>query len=108
MKQYIKFCNKKGLKASRFSSLQAYKKPEMKKVLISTDDNWCGNFTGDKMELSLISRENSWAVLGSGTDDFILEREFISFSEAFMIFNALSKLDKINHSDLNKLGFEQY
>ena len=78
----------------------------MKATLIPTDDNWHGNFEGEKVKLSLVDRGSCFAVIASGTDDLMIEKEFSSFSLAFGVHKALSNKNKLNKDDLFKLGFE--
>jgi hypothetical protein len=72
-----------------------------------TTDDWYGNYEVDTCKLKYLGKlsDGKFRVAVWGNDDFGIEKDFDTESEAIDMFDKLAKYEVINHQDLYDLGF---
>lgn len=76
----------------------------LKEKKVSASDNWCPNYPGDLVNVSLHKDgKNKYRVAIWGADDMGMEKMFVDYDEALSVYSSLAS--NINRSGLKKLGF---
>ena len=76
-------------------------------ILKHTNDDWYGNYENNKCKLCYIGllSDGTFRVAVWGNDDFGIDKDLKTETEAIEMFNMLKEYKTINHEDLYDLGF---
>ena len=80
---------------------------------IKTEENWCGNYANDTVEVSKFVLEpysdedvTDYRVFVSGTDDLAMFQDYTTQKQADVIYDKI--IDNITQDDLEEMGLEYF